>query len=132
MRMASVIFVLTGASGLFWMSQQFMKGNFGLWSPLAVLVPIAVLYQAWQLWTNQPSARKSGLATAIVLALICAAQLALIAWQAAIPVTEIATSPLRATLLSLWGGLVLYATAAMALAFNAVRPNKSLERSRDR
>lgn len=115
MRIASVIFATTGVCGLIWVLQQFLAAGSQRGAAFAILVPIALLFQAWQLWANQPNARKSAIATAVVLVVACAAELLLITWYANFPGSIAVSSPLQATLVSLWSGIVLYGAAAISL-----------------
>ncbi len=129
MYVAVLIFVLTGVSSLAWMIQQVLSSGFQIGAAFAMLVPIALLYQGWQLWRDRPNARKAGIATAVVLAAACVAWLCIIAWVAELPVSVLDDSPLRAKLLSLWAGVILYSIAALTLAFHSWRrqPSRTVE-----
>ena len=80
------------------------------------------------MWTNSRHARKAAVATAVVLCLACIANLCLIAWVADLPVTVFSQSPLRATLLSLWTGVVLYGAAVLILVAPAWRRQVASDR----
>ena len=125
MRVAAFIFFLTGLCGLVWMTQQVISGGFHIGAAFSMLVPIALLFQGWQLWGDRPNAWKSGIATAVILSAGCVAQLCMIAWVAELPVTVLEDSPLRAALVSLWSGVILYSIAAISLVIRSRRRQHS-------
>ena len=65
--------------------------------------------------------------TAAILLAFCSIRLGVLAFVGGVSVSVLADTPLRATLISLWSGVLLYSAAIVALASNTnVRPNHAL------
>lgn len=127
MRIAASIFFLSGVSGLAWTIGKLLENGAQLGIVIAAIVPAVLVLLGWQLWVDRSGARRAGMVTAAILLAFCSIRLGVLAFVGGVSVSVLADTPLRATLISLWSGVLLYSAAIVALASNTnVRPNHAL------
>ena len=127
MRIAASIFFLSGVSGLAWTIGKLLENGAQLGIVIAAIVPAVLVLLGWQLWVDRSGARRAGMVTAAILLAFCSIRLGVLAFVGGVSVSVLADTPLRATLISLWSGVLLYSAALVALASNTnVRPNHAL------